>query len=209
MIALLLSTLGIVIWLSPMLWNEEGEIPIVAPDEPLVLDQSVRMRWVDEETGEEDVWQITKREGAREVWEGRPLPEGESDAPAHVPDESSRALSAMGMESWRNGEIVVAMESLSAAIDADPDDPLPRTQYGRMLALAMSYEEALIHLERAAELRPEDPQVWLDLATVHEKTRSLNRSWEARRRAKALAEEQEIRQGEMGFWVVGDNSIYP
>jgi hypothetical protein len=205
-LALVLLIVGIAIWIRPV---AQEEIPVVSPGEPLVMDQPVRMRWVDEETGEADEWQITKREGNPEDWEGRPLPEPELDSPAHVPDESSRALSAMALDSWRRGEIVEAMDTLDAAIEADPDDPLPRTQYGRLLALSMSYKKSLVQLERAAELQPQDPQVWLDLATVHEKTLSLNRSWEARRRAESLAEGREIRQGEMGFWVVGDNSIYP
>jgi Flp pilus assembly protein TadD len=101
------------------------------------------------------------------------------------------------------------MDHLAAAIESDPSDPLPRTHYGRLLALSMEYRDALPHLERAAALRPDDPQVWLDLATVYQKMLVLDLSWEARRRADTLAEGREIRQGEMGFWVVDGNSIFP
>ena len=185
------------------------ELPLVSPGEPLVMNETVRMRWVDEETGEEDVWTVTKRESIPGEWAGPALPESDAGRAPHVPDESSRTLSAMGMESWKSGRIEEAMDRLAAAIEADPDDPLPRTHYGRLLALGMDYQAALPHLERAAEINPSDPQVWLDLVTLYEKTLRLEQSWEARRRAEALAAGEPIRQGEMGFWVVEGNSILP
>jgi hypothetical protein len=204
------AILGVVYWrLSPTEPEEARESPVVSAREPLEYDEPVRMRWVDEETGEDEVWTVTKLDGRLDVDTDRGLPEVDPNPSDHVPDESSRALSAMGLEAWRAGEVVEAMDSLSAAIDADPDDPLPRTQYGRLLALSMSYNDALVHLERAAELNPDDPQVWLDLLTVHEKSLDLDLAWEARRRAETLAEGREIRQAEMGFWVLGDQSIYP
>jgi hypothetical protein len=182
---------------------------LVSPGEPLAMNETVRMRWVDEETGEEDVWTVIKRESIPGEWAGPALPDPDAPRAPHVPDESSRTLSAMGMESWKSGRIEEAMDHLAAAIEADPDDSLPRTHYGRLLALAMDYQAALPHLERAAEINSSDPQVWLDLATLYEKTLRLERSWEARRRAEALAGGETIRQGEMGFWVVEGNSILP
>jgi predicted Zn-dependent protease len=116
----------------------------------------------------------------------------------------------MGLESWKRGEIPEAMEQLREAIELDPDDPLPRTQYGRMKVLATEYNEALPHLERAAALQPTDPQVWLDLATLYEKALVLDRSWEARQRAEELVGDAAIVQDETsGFWVVEGTSIYP
>ena len=75
--------------------------------------------------------------------------------------------------------------------------------------MMVSYELAHSHLERAAELRPDDPQVWLDLATLDGKSLQLDRSWAAQRRAKELAGGREIRRAELGFWVVDGESIYP
>ncbi len=118
-------------------------------------------------------------------------------------------LNAMALESWKNGEIRKAMTQLEAAIDADPDDPEMRTHYGRLLLLSMSYGDAREQLENAAQLNPNDPQVWLDLATLYQNTMALELSWEARGRAEALAEGREIRQDEMGFWVLDGNTIYP
>jgi Flp pilus assembly protein TadD len=74
----------------------------------------------------------------------------------------------------------------------------------------MAYGDALPHLERAAELRPDDPQVWLDLATYYERKLIFEQSWEARRRAESLAAGRSISQDERsGFWVVEGESIYP
>jgi tetratricopeptide (TPR) repeat protein len=199
--------LGTAWWLHEQ--QSEEEPPLVAPGQPLAMDEPVRMRWVDEETGEEDVWTVTKSESSPHERKGPALPEPDSSSATHQPDESSRALSAIALEAWKNGRILEAMDHLAAAIESDPSDPLPRTHYGRLLALSMEYRDALPHLERAAALRPDDPQVWLDLATVYQKMLVLDLSWEARRRADTLAEGREIRQGEMGFWVVDGNSIFP
>jgi hypothetical protein len=183
---------------------------MVEPGTPLRMDETVQMRWVDEETGEEEVWKVTKREARPEDLEPLPLPEPDPAAGSHVPDESSRALHAMALEAWKRGEIREAMAQLERAIELDPDDPLPRIQYGRLQTLAMDYSTATSHLERAAELSPEDPQVWLDLVTLYQKTLQLERSWEARRRADALADGREIYQDERsGFWVIEGTSIYP
>jgi len=204
--ALALTLLG-AFWL---LRSESKREPrIVELGEPLPLDETVRLRWVEGEANEEEVWTVTKRETSPEEHSVRPLPTPDPDAASHQPDESARALHGMALESWRSGQIPQAMEQFEQAIELDPDDPLPRTHYGRLLVLAMSYRDALPHLERAAELTPGDPQVWLDLATLHEKSLVLDRSWAARRRAEELADGREIRRQEMGFWVVDGTSIYP
>jgi tetratricopeptide (TPR) repeat protein len=186
------------------------EPPIVEPGTPLAFDEPVDMRWVDDETGEDELWKVTKRDTEPAEREPAPLPEPDPNAGDHRPDESARTLHAMGLESWKRGEIVEAMEQLAQAIEVDPDDPLPRTQYGRLLVLGMSFGDALPHLERAAELSPDDPQVWLDLASIHERTRNLNASWEARRKAEELAGDLPILQDPVsGFWIVEGTSIYP
>lgn len=180
-------------------------------EKPLPMNETVELRWIDEQTGEEDVWKVTKREITPEDRAAAgALPEPDPDAGDHVPDESARALHAMGLESWKRGEIREAMEQLAEAIEADPDDPLPRTPYGRLQLLAMAYSEAQTHLERAAELNPDDPQVWLDLATLYEKTRVMDRAWAAHRRAEELVGDGAIYQDEVsGFWVVEGTNIYP
>ena len=195
-------------------WGLYREVPtpeprVVSPDEPLAMDETVRMRWVDEETGEEDIWTVTKRSTTPEQRHGPPLPAPDPDATSHQPVESARTLNAMALQSWKNGKIREAMTQLEAAVEADPDDPEIRTHYGRLLLLSMSYADAREQLENAAQLDPDDPQVWLDLATLYQKTMTMERSWEARGRAEALAEGREIHQDETGFWVLDGNTIYP
>ncbi len=196
---------------APSVVELEKPPSVVGLEKPLPMDETVELRWTDEETGEEEVWKVVKRETDPEDRAPDPaLPEPDANAGNHVPDESARTLYAMGLNSWKRGEIVEAMAQLREAIEVDPDDPLPRTQYGRLKLLAMDYSEALPHLERAAELQPSDPQVWLDLATLYEKALVLDRSWEAHRRAKELVGDGAIYQDEIsGFWVVDGTSIYP
>jgi tetratricopeptide (TPR) repeat protein len=191
-----------------------GEPPaprVAGLDEPLPMDEAVELRWTDEETGEEDVWKVVKRAtDPEDRAPGPALPEPDPNVGNHEPEESARTLHAMGLESWKRGEIPEAMEQLREAIELDPEDPLPRTQYGRLKVLATEYNEALPHLERAAALQPTDPQVWLDLATLYEKALVLDRSWEARQRAEELVGDAAIVQDETsGFWVVEGTSIYP
>ncbi len=203
-----------------LLRNEPSPLPVsglekppppAGLEKPLPMDETVELRWTDEETGEEEVWKVTKRATAPEDREQGPaLPEPDPNAGNHEPDESARTLLAMGLESWKRGEIRDAMAQLRDAIEVDPDDPLPRTQYGRLKVLVMDYREALPHLERAAALQPSDPQAWLDLATLYEKALLLDQGLEARRRAEDLVGEGAIYQDELtGFWLVEGTSIHP
>lgn len=189
--------------------REPEGLRVVEPGKPLPMDETVQLRFTDEETGEVEIWTVEKHETRPEDIEPRPLPEPDTDVQDHEPDESSRALNAMALESWKHGEIRESMDYFEQAIEVDPDDPLPRTQYGRLLILAMSYNDAWIHLERAAELTPDDPQVWLDLATWYEKKRALPSSWEAQKRAEALADGKKIERDPIGFWKLPGVSILP
>jgi tetratricopeptide (TPR) repeat protein len=205
---------GLVIAGAGAWWLLQGEPSpprVVGLEKPLPFDETVELRWTDEETGEEDVWKVTKRETAPEDrLPGPVLPEPDPDAGNHEPNESARTLLAMGLESWKRGDILEAMAQLRDAIEVDPDDPLPRTQYGRLKVLAMEYSEALPHLERAAALQPSDPQVWLDLATLYEKALLLDQGWGARRRAEELVGDGSIYQDELsGFWLIEGTSIHP
>jgi tetratricopeptide (TPR) repeat protein len=104
-----------------------------------------------------------------------------------VPDESARALDGAALEDWKHGNLTDALAGFDRAIAADPDDRVPRSHAGRLLSLMTDYAQALPHLERAAQLAPEDPQVWLDLASLYERSQRLDASFEARARAEALA----------------------
>src|SRR5262245_46098346 len=101
------------------------------------------------------------------------------------------------------------MQGFEAAIAADPDDRVPRSHYGRLLTLATDYERARPHLERAAQLAPDDPQVWLDLQTLHERALRIDLALEARRRAEELAGGRAIRQDPMGYYEIEGASSFP
>lgn len=188
----------------------EPEPRLVDPGSPLPLDETVRLRFVDEDTGEEDVWTVTKR--ITDPSERPAPPELPAPDPAgedHRPDDSARALDAQAQESWKHGQIEQALDLFEQAIEADPDDPQPRSHYGRLLTMMVSYDRAEPQLERAAQLRPDDAQVWLDLASLYEKRQQLDRAWAAQHRAKELAGDRQITRAEMGFYTLDGSSIYP
>jgi len=188
--------------------REERAIGLEAP---LPLDETVELRWVDEASGAGDAWQVTKREVAPgDLEAGTSLPEPDPDAGDHMPDESARTLHAMGLESWKRGEIRAAIAQLRQAVETDPEDPEIQTHYGRLQLLAMDYAEAEPHLERAVALSPDDPQVWLDLASLYQKGGDVLRAAQARARAAELAGDRPIRQDERsGLLVVDGVNIYP
>ena len=97
---------------------------------------------------------------------------------------------------------------LEQAIDADPDNPEPHARYGRLLTLMVSYEKALPLLERARDLQPGNAQAWLDLATLHERSQRLEKSWAARAEAAKIVGTESITRDEQGRFVVAGNSLW-
>jgi tetratricopeptide (TPR) repeat protein len=185
-------------------WLVVGRGPrVVEPGAPLPMGQPVEMHFRDGESGESEVWKLEKKTTTREEAVGTPaLPEPDPARADHQPDESARALDGLALQAWRQGDLQQALELFGKAVAADPDDRVPRSHYGRLLTLATDYAAALPHLERAAELAPEDPQVWLDLQSLYERTQRLDQSWEARARAEELADGRPISQDELGLYRV-------
>ena len=157
--------------------------------------------------GKPETWTITKQEVPREKLPEMVLPRpSPRKAP---PNDSARALLGQALESWKHGDVEDTLEKFEAAQQTDPDDPEVLTQYGRLLTLMTDYERATPRLERAAELKPEDPQVWLDLATLYEKNILLERSGYAREKAEALARGARITQDENGFYFLDGEALFP
>ena len=158
--------------------------------------------------GTERVWTLSKEQLDLEALPQRALPE---PAPRETaPDqrtESARALDAMALEALKAGEVARGFELFEQAIAADPDDWVPRSNYGRMLVLVTNFGEAQTQLERAAELRPDDPQIWLDLQTLYERSVRLDRAWAARRRAESLAGDRSITRDDRGFYLLEGNVL--
>lgn len=121
---------------------------------------------------------------------------------------SSSVLNEQAINAWRSGDILNAMTLFEQAIDADPDNPEPHANYGRLLTLMVSYEKALPLLERARELRPGDAQAWLDLATLHERRQRLEKSWAARAEAEKIVGTESITRDEQGRFVVAGNTLW-
>jgi predicted Zn-dependent protease len=162
-----------------------------------------------DENGKPQPWTITKREVPRDKLPDLVLPNAAARAaPASARTDSARALDAQALEAWKHGEIQEALEDFDAAVKADPDDPEPRSDYGRLLTLMTDYQRAMPHLERAAQLKPEDPQVWLDLATFYERNELFEREAYAKQKADHLAGGRRILRDANGFWIL-EGTTFP
>jgi tetratricopeptide (TPR) repeat protein len=183
---------------------------VVAPGQPLPMNEKVEMRFTDEDGGKAETWKLQKRETTREdvVPEVR-LPEPDPAATSHAPDDSARALDGQALEAWKQGQIDHALALFEQSIAADPDDRVPRSHYGRLLTLMTDYDRALPQLERAAALSPEDPQVWLDLQSLYERAGLFDQGYAARERADELAAGRPISQNEMGLYEVEGAPSFP
>ena len=197
--------------LAALVWYARSREPqVLAEGEPLPLGKKVEVRFVDEETGASETWKLEKKTTTREESVGKlTLPEPDPAPADREPDESARTLDAIALETWKGGDVLRALEVFEQAVAADPDDRVPRSHYGRLLTLATDYARALPHLERAAELAPDDPQVWLDLQTLYERSLRLELAIEARERAEALAGGREIRQDPMGYYEIEGAPSFP
>ena len=155
-----------------------------------------------DENGNPQVWKIRKWEVPRDKLADLVLPK---PAPRTVTEnartESARALDAQALETWRHGDIQGALHKFDAAVQADPDDAQPHSDYGRLLTLMTDYQRAMPHLEKAAQLKPEDPQVWLDLATFYERNELLERAAYAKQKADQLAGGRNAIRDDNGFWI--------
>ncbi len=183
--------------------------PPPAGNVPLELGETTERLLADAE-GKPQVWTISKQEIAIEDLPQRVLPQPAPRAsPLGSHTDSSRSLDARALEAWRRGEIEPALALFAAAVDADPEDAVPRSNYGRLLLMMTSDEQAFEQLERAAELTPDDPQVWIDLLSFYERNILLERASFARARARELAWPREIVRDETGLWRLEGESVFP
>jgi tetratricopeptide (TPR) repeat protein len=176
---------------------------------PVPIGETVQRVLTDDE-GNSEVWTISSKTITAEDLPDQvlPRPAPRDTAPgAHT--DSARALNARALEAWKHGEIEQALELFAAAVEADPDDAVPRSDYARLLLLMTVYDQALPQLERAAELTPDDPRVWIDLFTYYQKNILLERANYARERAVALARGRELVLDETGLWKMEGESIFP
>jgi tetratricopeptide (TPR) repeat protein len=177
--------------------------------QPVPLGKTVRQMLPDAE-GNPSEWTLTKREVPREELTGSALP---APAPRTTPPdartESARALEGEALEAWKHGKVETALEKFEAAVSADPDDAQVRGSYGRLLMLMTVHAKAYPHLARAAELEPDDPQVWVDLLSFYERNGLPGLAVEARQKAEDLAGGRKIEQDATGLYVLEGGKIFP
>lgn len=160
--------------------------------------------------GEPEVWTLTRREADRETLADELLPAPDPRAePPRESGDSARALHGQALEAWKTGQLRESIDFFEAAVAADPDDWVPRADYGRLLVMMTDYRSAGPQLERAAELNPESARIWVDLYSYYQRSLQLERAFHARERAEELAGDQQIVQDETGLWRLEDDSIFP
>ena len=106
-----------------------------------------------------------------------------SKSKAMDPREISRRLSGKGAQAIRDGKLNEALELLESAVDHDDSNARAHYFLGGVLARAKGHErEALRHLERSAQLEPNNPTILAEAATLAAAAKMSNR-------ARRLAEE--------------------
>jgi len=162
-----------------------------------------------DEGGQPQAWKITKWEVPRDKLPDLVLPRpAPRTSRENARTDSARVLDAQALETWKHGDIQGALDKFDAAVKADPEDPEPHSDYGRLLTLMTDYQHAMPHLEKAAQLKPEDPQVWLDLATFYERNELFERAAYAKQKADQLAGDRQAIRDDHGFWIF-DGTTFP
>jgi tetratricopeptide (TPR) repeat protein len=194
-------------WFSvrePLPSKSPAEISLAVPEDETIV------RTLPGPDGVPERWTLSRRQmsGSELEQEALPAPKPRDTRTDDYTD-SARALSSRALESWKQGDIRGAVDLFEVAIAADPDDWIPRSDYGRLLLLMTDYEHAWIHLKRAAELEQDNPRVWIDLITFYERNMLFERASYARSRASQLIGDQAIVRDETGLWRLEYDSIFP
>jgi Flp pilus assembly protein TadD len=206
---LLLSLAPLLLIVGAVLFWRLRDPAIPTAEVPVPIGETVERVLPDAE-GNPEVWTISKQEIALEDLPDQALPRRAPRDSAPGPHtDSARALDARALESWKHGDVRGALDLFEAAVAADPDDWVPRSDYGRLLLLMADHEQAWTQLERASELEPDSPRVWVDLISFYERNLLFERAGYARRRAEQLTGGQTIVQDETGLWRLENESIFP
>ena len=104
----------------------------------------------------------------------RPIPPPPADA-GKLREESDRLLA--------EGQLGPAIEALKAATRADPS-ARNHGDLGTLLYKTLALDQAVIHLQKAAELEPGNADRWITLANAYYRKVDLGKAWDAERRAR-------------------------
>jgi len=192
-----------------LVWTQREPAPMQGP--AAVPDGAAVLQTLPDAEGNPQVWRLQRREVPREALPDLVLPAPDPDAGRRETfDDTARALDARALEAWKHGELEQALQLFEAAVAADPDDWLIHADYGRLLFLLTADAEAFPHMERAAQLRPDEPRIWLDLQSFYERNILLQAAAAALERAEKLAAGRQIvRDEETGLWRLEDDRIFP
>lgn len=206
---LLLTLAPLLLIVGAVLFWRMRDPAIPTSEVPVPMGETVERVLPDTE-GNPEVWTLSKRQAGREEIVAEMLPEAAPrDGPPDERTDSARALDAQALEAWKAGNLQETLDLFEAAVAADPDDWVPRSNYGRLLVMMTDYETAGPQLERAAELNPDSPRVWLDLYSYYQRSMQLERGFHALARAQELADGEPIVQDWSGLWRLERDSIGP
>lgn len=206
---LLLTLAPLLLIVGAVLFWRMRDPAIPTSEVPVPMGETVERVLPDTE-GNPEVWTLSKRQAEREEIVAEMLPEAAPrDGPPDERTDSARALDAQALEAWKAGNLQETLDLFEAAVAADPDDWVPRSNYGRLLVMMTDYETAGPQLERAAELNPDSPRVWLDLYSYYQRSMQLERGFHALARAQELADGEPIVQDWSGLWRLERDSIGP
>lgn len=96
------------------------------------------------------------------------------------------ALHALGLMARQAGHATRAVQLLTRAADAAPEDPAVRCDLGNVLKALGRVDEAVVHHRRMAELCPDSPQALSNLGTTCAKAGQADQALDLLRRAVAL-----------------------
>lgn len=100
---------------------------------------------------------------------------------------SVEALTIRGVAAEANGDMQGARTTLELAISIDPSYGLASYNLGRLFAQALQWKEACVHLRRATELLPDEPEMAVMYATAAFRNGAVSESIRVLRRCIATA----------------------
>lgn len=104
--------------------------------------------------------------------------------PAAPAPPDAAALRARADELLAAGQVLEAIAALRAATEADPSAK-NHGDLGNLLVKTLALDQGLVHLRKAAELDPKNPDRWLTLANAYYRKVDLGKAWDAEKKAKA------------------------